>query len=254
MHKLSSGVPAHRPERRVTASADSAKISTSFAHEIHNPLDSLLNLLYLIKAEATLTPAGQHYLFLAQEEVRRISQITGEMLNQKRGLAIPENTNIGQLLRGVVDFYQSRFAALQIAVKTRYSSDGHAKVYAGQLRQVLSNLLLNAADATPAGGTLHARVSPAHEWSGRNRHGVRVTVGDNGCGIAAENLPRIFEPFFTTKGSGGSGMGLSLVRDVVRRHDGLLRVRSSTQPGHTGTVFTVFLPAQANEPSQSVAA
>jgi signal transduction histidine kinase len=119
---------------------------------------------------------------------------------------------------------------------------------------MLSNLLLNAAAATPAGGTLYARVSRAHEWSRKDRHGLRVTVADNGSGIAADNLSRIFEPFFSTKGSAGSGMGLSLVRDVVRRHDGLLRVRSSTQPGRSGTVFTVFLPVPANEPAQSIAA
>jgi signal transduction histidine kinase len=247
-------VDGQRPERRLTASADSAKTSASFAHEIHNPLDSLLNLLYLIRAEATLTATGHHYLLLAQEEVRRISQIVGEVLDQQRYRTRPEATDIVQLLRGVVDFYQARFAARQIAVKTRYGSEGHAEAYAGQLRQMLSNLLLNAADATPAGGTLYARVCRAHEWSGKNRHGVRVTVADTGSGIAVENLSLIFEPFFTTKGSAGSGMGLSLVRDVVRRHDGLLRVRSSTQPGRSGTVFTVFLPAHANAPVQSVAA
>jgi signal transduction histidine kinase len=243
-----------RPERRLAASADSARISAAFAHEIRNPLESLLNLLYLIETEATLTPTGHHYLFLAQEEVRRISQIAGEVLNQQRARIRPETTDVVQLLRGVVDFYQSRCASRQIEVKTRYCPEGHAKGYAGQLRQMLSNLLLNAAAATPAGGTLHARVCRAHEWSGKDRHGLRITVADNGSGIAVENLSRVFEPFFTTKGSAGSGMGLSLVRDVVRRHDGLLRVRSSTTPGHSGTVFTVFLPAQANEPAQSVAA
>jgi two-component system NtrC family sensor kinase len=247
-------VDGERPERRFAASVDLAKVSTALAHEVHNPLDSLLNLLYLIKTEATLTPAGHHYLFLAQEEVRRIAQIADEVLNWQRAPTRPETTDIMQLLRGVVDFYQSRFASRQIAVKTRYCPEGYARAYAGQLRQMLSNLLLNAADATPAGGTVYARVCQAHEWSGKSRHGVRVTVADNGSGIAVENLSRVFEPFFTTKGSGGSGMGLSLVRDVVRRHDGLLRVRSSTQPGHSGTVFTVFLPAQANEPAQTVAA
>ena len=119
---------------------------------------------------------------------------------------------------------------------------------------MLSNLLLNAADATQAGGTVCARVCRAHEWSGKHRYGVRVTVADNGSGIPLENLPRVFEPFFTTKGTEGSGMGLSLVRDVVGRHDGLLRVRSTTRPGRSGTVFMVFLPTQANDLRQSVAA
>lgn len=240
-----------RPERRATASADSARISTALAHEIHNPLDSLLSLLYLIEREATLTETGHHYLFLAQEEVRRISQISGEVLNRQRAW-IPERTDIVQLLRGVVEFYQSRFASRHIVVKTRYCPETHARAYNGQLRQMLSNLLLNAADATPAGGTVCARICRAHEWSGKRRYGVRVTVADNGSGIAHENLARIFEPFFTTKGAEGSGMGLSLVRDVVQKHDGLLRVRSITRPGRSGTVFAIFLPAP--EPLQGIAA
>ena len=83
----------------------------------------------------------------------------------------------------------------------------------------------------------------ARERSGKHRRGVRLTIADNGCGIAAEKLHGIFEPFFTTKGSGGSGLGLSLVRDVVQRHGGWLRVRSSTRAGHSGSVFAIFLPA-----------
>lgn len=239
-----------RPERRVDPSADSARSSAAFAHEIHNPLDSLLNLLFLIETEATLTAVGHHYLLLAQEEVRRISQISRDVLNQQRAAASPERTDIVQLLRGVVEFYQSRFASRHIAVKTRYCPETHARAYTGQLRQMLSNLLLNAADATQTGGTVFARVCRAHEWAGKHRYGVRVTVADNGSGIALENLQRIFEPFFTTKGTEGSGMGLSLVRDVVGRHDGMLRVRSNTRPGRSGTVFMVFLPAQANEASK----
>ena len=243
----------NRSERRATLLADSAKVSAALAHEIHNPLDSLLNLLYLIGREATLTPEGQHYLRLAQEEVRRISQISSDALHQRREVAPLEKTDIVHLLRGVVEFYQFRFASRQISVKTRYCSEFSARAYAGQLRQMLSNLLLNAADATPAGGTVCARVCQAHEWSGEQREGVRITVADNGSGIARENLLRIFEPFFTTKGNHGSGMGLPLVRDVVQQHDGLLRVRSSTRPGHSGTVFAVFLPAQA-VPSPAAAA
>jgi signal transduction histidine kinase len=247
-------VDGPKPERRATASAELVEACTALAHEIHNRVDSLLNLLYLIGAEATLTAAGHHYLLLAQEEVRRISQIASDVLNQQRARTRPESTNIVQLLRGVLDFYETRLASRQLVVKTRYCSDGHAKIYAGPLRQILSNLLLNAMDATPAGGTLYARVSRAHEWSGRKRQGVRVTIADDGSGIAVSALPQIFEPFFTTKGQTGCGIGLSLVRDVVQRHDGVLRVRSTTRRGRSGTVFTVFLPAQANEPSESIAA
>lgn len=96
---------------------------------------------------------------------------------------------------------------------------------------------------TTAGGQLHARISAARKWSGRQRYGLRVTFADNGCGIAAENLHRIMEPFFTTKGPGGSGLGLAIiVKDVVQEHGGTLRVRSSTIPGRSGSIFALFLP------------
>jgi two-component system, chemotaxis family, CheB/CheR fusion protein len=112
---------------------------------------------------------------------------------------------------------------------------------------MFSNLLLNAADAMPDGGKMQARISLAHEWSGRMRRGLRLTLADNGSGIAAKDLPRILDPFFSTKGAAGNGIGLSLVNNTVQKHHGVLHVRSSTRPGRSGTVFEVFLPAEGPE-------
>ena len=215
----------------------------SIAHEINNPLDSLLSLLYLIKAEATLTAKGHEYLALAQEEIHRLSEIARETMDKCRHKAAPECANVPQLLDGVITLYKTRLEARGITVKTRYCPDGNVPVLPRQLRQIFSNLLLNAVDAMPKGGKIHARVTTAHEWTGKERHGLRVTFADNGCGIPSDSLPRILEPFFTTKGFAGSGIGLSLVKDTVRDHGGALRVRSSTKPGRSGTVFTIFLPA-----------
>ena len=90
---------------------------------------------------------------------------------------------------------------------------------------------------------MHARISKAREWTGLNRHGLRVTFADNGCGISAEDLPKITEAFFTTKGAAGTGLGLALVKQTVDKHHGYLRVRSSTKPGLSGSVFAIFFPA-----------
>ena len=226
-----------------TAAREQGRLAASIAHEINNPLDSLLNLLYLVKAEANLTDKGHQYLTLAQEEVRRASQIAHEALHPFRDTAGPEDTNVPKLVGSVVDFYKPRLEARGISVDTRYCSDGNLSVYAGSLRQVFSNLLLNAADAMPAGGRMVARVSKAFDWSGRKRHGLRVTFADTGCGIPPEDRAKVLEPFFTTKGSRGSGLGLCLVTEVVRKHRGVLRVRSSTKSGRSGTVFSIFLPS-----------
>jgi signal transduction histidine kinase len=217
--------------------------AASVVHEINNPLNALLNLLYLVEREAMLTNKGRQYLMLAQQEVHRISDIAHTALNEVRQPATPQQTNLPQIMNSVLDLYRSRFDSRGISVKTRYSPRADLPVYAGRLRQIFSNLLLNAADAMPNGGRLHARVSAAHEWSGRKRRGLRVTFADTGFGIPADKLPKILSPFFTTKGSGGSGLGLSVVTDVVRQHRGVLRVRSSTKPGHSGSVFAIFLPA-----------
>lgn len=233
-------VDVQKSERSVRPSSDGHAGDASLAHEINNPLDSLLNLLYLIEVEAT--PAGRHYLALAQEEVHRISEIAHGAMNHFRSPAGPQDTNLPRLLCSVVDFYKARLNSQDIRVETRYCHGVDLPIDPGSLRQVFSNLLLNAAYAMPGGGRMHARVSMAREWTGLERHGLRVTFADNGCGITPADLPRITETFFTTKGSAGTGLGLALVKDTVEKYHGVLRVRSSTTPGRSGSVFAIFLP------------
>jgi two-component system, NtrC family, sensor kinase len=238
---MSVGIPS---DRRLTARAraPSKILSPSAAHDINNPLDSLLNLLYLIEAEANPSEKGRHYLALAKEEVRRISQIAHETLDKNKVGAVQERKKVGELFAAVLEFYRQRFDSSGITVQTHYSGNDNIPVYAEQLRRAFSNLLLNAVEAMPAGGNIQARVSASREWSGQHRSGVRLTVADNGSGINSNVLPHLFEHPFTTKPA-GHGMGLSLVTNVVEAHKGSLRVRSSTQRSRHGTVFNLFLPA-----------
>jgi signal transduction histidine kinase len=105
---------------------------------------------------------------------------------------------------------------------------------------VLANLIGNAIDATPAGGRIRIRIGRA--LSSRIGQHARITIADNGSGISKELRPRIFEPFFTTKADTGTGLGLWITHEILRKHRGSIRVRSSQAPGRSGTVFTVFLP------------
>jgi signal transduction histidine kinase len=229
-------------QRDSALSGAAAKGAASLAHEINNPLNVLLNLLYLTEQEASLTQKGSQYLLLAREEIDRISDIAHAALNGGGGRAAPKQTNVPQLLASVLDLYKSRLDSQDISIETRYPADGDLAVHGDRLRQAFSNLLLNAADAMPEGGRLYVRVSAAHEWSGQRRRGLRVLFADSGSGIAADKLRKISEPCFTTKASGGRGFGLSVVNDVVQQHQGVLRVRSNTKPGHSGSVFAIFLP------------
>ncbi len=216
-------------------------LSASAAHEINNPLDSLLNLPYLLESEP-LTEKGRRHLALAEEEVRRVSQIARESLGQHKVVAVAERTAIGELLAAVLELHRKRLESSGIAVKTHYSGDDNIRVCAAQLHQAFSNLLLNAVEAMPEGGTIHAKVYAAHEWCGQQREGVRVTIADDGSGIPKNMLPGVLQRFFTTKPC-GHGLGLSVVNDVMQKHKGSVHVRSSTQRGRHGTVFTLFFPA-----------
>ncbi|HEY1526837.1 MAG TPA: HAMP domain-containing sensor histidine kinase [Candidatus Angelobacter sp.] len=230
-----------QPENRPPPPENENGIVSSLAHEMNNPLEALHQLHYLIETEGTLREKGRQYLSLAREEVDRISQILHAAM-ELRDSGDPEDIDVPELLGSVLNFYRSRFAAQRISVHTRYGAAAHLSGYPHPLRQMCANLLLNAADAMPSGGKMYARIAPAHEWKGDHRNGLRLTFADTGSGIAAKTLARMWGPFFTTKGSAGNGIGLSLVKNTVQKHHGVLRVRSSTRFGHSGTVFSIFLP------------
>jgi signal transduction histidine kinase len=233
-----------RPARNPAAPESEANVAASFAHDINNPLQSLINLLHLMGTETALTGDARHYLGLAREEAQRISQIAHAAMDGFQNTPGPVDANVAEILHSVVQFYKSRFASQGITVSDHYCCpDGNLLVYPSALRQMFSNLLLNAADAMPNGGEIHTKVSSVHEWAGQQRRGLRVTFGDNGCGIAPDDLQKILEPFFTTKGASGNGIGLTLVQDTVQKHEGGLRIRSSTKAGRSGSIFSIFLPA-----------
>lgn len=220
------------PERR-----NNARLSASAAHEINNPLSSILNLLHLVEPEI-VSEKGRHYLRLVHEELCRVSQIAHQSLDSKKPVLVVERINVGELLDTLAELYKQRFDSSGIAIQTHCSPNIFLRTHGTQLRQVITNLLLNAVDAMPAGGAIQVRVAGGHEWGGEERSGIRVTIADNGVGIAPDMFPHIFHHQFTTK-PGGHGIGLSVVKEFVERNKGLLRVRSS---GH-GTVFSLFVPS-----------
>jgi signal transduction histidine kinase len=123
-------------------------------------------------------------------------------------------------------------------------------VYAGELRQIAANLLGNALDATSRNGRIFLRERIATDWS-TGRQGIRITVADTGHGMDTDTLHRAFDAFFSTKSSTGTGLGLWVIKEIIGKHAGRIRVRSSQKPLHRGTVFTVFLPEIASLPSAS---
>jgi two-component system, NtrC family, sensor kinase len=218
------------------------RLAASIAHEINNPLEAVTNLLYLLGQEQALPESSRGYLALAQRELGRVAQISRQTLNFSRETTGPVGTRIDNVLEEVLSLYSRRIAEKDLRVERQYDCDEQAVVYPGEMRQVFSNLIINAVDASAPRGRLRLRIRNGHSWADPGVRGIRATVGDNGCGIDPEIHRRLGEPFFTTKGQRGTGLGLWVTRSIVLRYGGEIHLRSSVAPGRHGTVFSVFLP------------
>jgi signal transduction histidine kinase len=138
--------------------------------------------------------------------------------------------------------YQGRFVNCMVDLTRRYRALRSITCFDGEMRQVLSNLIGNAIDALPFRGRLIVRTRDATHWP-TGRQGVLITIADSGSGMTPATIARIFEPFFTTKGINGTGLGLWVSREIVARHQGILRARSRHAAHNSGTVFQLFLPS-----------
>jgi signal transduction histidine kinase len=215
----------------------------SAVHEVNNPLDALLNLLCMVESDAGLSERSRENLRMAQAEVRRISNIAHAAMKQFHTSEAATESDVGGLLASVLKLHTAKLEDAGISVVQRYRYRATLLVFPALMRQVFNNLLLNAIDAMPNGGRLHVHVAFAHEWLGWKRTGLRVTIADNGSGIAQSVLHRVKEPFFTTKGAAGNGMGLAVVQEIIRQHSGVFKIRSCAIPGRSGTVMAIFIPS-----------
>ena len=218
------------------------RLSATIAHEIQNPLDAVTNLLYLIEQTGGLPSAVGEYAHLAQEEVARISQITRQLLSFNREAPQPAPVDVSGVIENVIGLFGPKLASAGVTVKTDYETRGKVFGLPGELRQVFSNLIGNAVEATPKGGRIQVRVMDGVDWLDPSRHGVRVIIADNGSGIPSSARAGLFTPFFTTKGEKGTGLGLWVSKGIVEKHEGSMRFRSSRDGMRRGTTFSVFLP------------
>ena len=220
------------------------RLAASIAHEINNPLESVTNLLYLARTSHALGEV-QGYLDTAERELRRVSIISNQTLRFYKQSSSPTIISCGDLFGEVLSIYQGRLVNSHINVEKRKRATRPAECFEGEIRQVLNNLIGNAIDAMhPSGGRLLVRSREGTNWK-TGRAGLVLTVADTGPGMPPLTLKKIFEAFYTTKGIGGTGLGLWVSKEIVDRHHGTLHVRSSQDEGHSGTVFTLFLPFDA---------
>jgi PAS domain S-box-containing protein len=234
--------------RRTEKLAATGRLAASIAHEINNPLEAVTNCLFLI-GSSRLDARSQEYLRMAQQELDRVTHITTQTLRFYRQSTRPVESNVNELLDGVITLYEPRLRSYSISIDRQYRDVPTVHAYEGEIRQVLANFIGNAIDAMHRdGGRLTLRSS-----SGRDpRSGVEglyVTVADTGCGMDAATRARIFEPFFSTKGVTGTGLGLWVSQTILEKHGGRVSVRSRVHhrpDGPAGTVFRIFLPLQSS--------
>jgi PAS domain S-box-containing protein len=230
--------------RRSEKLAATGRLAASISHEINNPLEAITNLLFLLRNFCPLEEQAQRYVSMAEHEARRISEITQQTLRFYRQSTLPARTNMGELLDSVLSLFQVRLNTLGIRVEREYDPAMDLFCFAGEVRQVIANLVGNAIDATSSGGRLIVRARRSRNWKDSLHEGVRITVADTGTGIEAQLRHRIFEAFFTTKEETGTGLGLWVSHEIILKHQGLVHLRSrDTASGHpTGTVFQIFFP------------
>jgi signal transduction histidine kinase len=207
------------------------RLLASIAHEINNPLEAISNLLYLGQRHLSNLDEVARCLRMAEEELQRVADITKQILHFHRDTKTFQEVRLEDVLESIVSLYRNRLETRQIQIVRQYRSRASILAHPGELRQAFANLVANAIDAMPHGGRLTLRLRDTHHCK------PSVTIADQGQGIAPEALPHLGELLFTTKGEGGTGFGLWVTYQILKKYGASVRVHSSTRQGRSGTTF-----------------
>jgi PAS domain S-box-containing protein len=231
--------------RRTEKLAAAARLAATVSHEINNPLEAVGNLIFLAKNHPDAPDKVTEQLQLAEKELARVSHITRQTLGFYRESVSATPIHLPTLVESVLTLYSNKLQIKQIKVQLAFEDCPAITGLAGEIQQLVSNIISNAIDAAPASGNLKIYAAPVNLPGGRS---IQLRIEDDGPGVAPENLSRIFEPFFTTKKDVGTGLGLWVCKEIAERHGGSVQVQSDYGKGAT---FTILLPYQENRPRDS---
>jgi PAS domain S-box-containing protein len=219
--------------RRTEKLAAAGRLAATIAHEVNNPLEAVMNLIFLARNEPN-QPERNHLLEMADKELQRVSHITRQTLGFYRDSGRAVKVDLCEVVNSVLDVFQGKLKSK--GVQAHFEVRGETVVYGapGEITQVVSNLVSNAIDASPPGSSIRVRVR-------RRPERAVLVVSDHGMGVPSAAKSKVFEPFFTTKKDVGTGLGLWISRRIVESHGGTIRFRSSNGSKATGTVFRVSL-------------
>ena len=228
--------------RTLQTLAAAAQHSAAVMHEINNPLESIVNLAYLAKAGAEEPDTVREYMTLMEVELANLVRIARQTLSFYKPSGTLQTFDVTTLAESALRLHRHKLSGQKIQINKDLVGEAKVRAHAGEMLQVLSNLILNAIEALPMSGVLRVRV-----WKCPRE--VHVVVADNGNGVPEDALGRIFEPFVTYK-ENGTGLGLSISKSIIESYRGRIGVRSSVRPGRTGTVFRISLPLEP--PTESI--
>ena len=211
------------------------RMTSVVAHEINNPLEAIVNLLYLLNDRVKEDETARGYIESAESELQRISGITKQTLRwSKESVQKPQSRTAGYLFKDILQLFAGKIRNREVKVLIEGGEEVAVYGALGQISQVMANLISNAIQAVPVGGEIGLS---AKEDGGM----TEIKVRDNGHGMNDEALRHLFEPFYSTKGDLGNGLGLYISYEIVERHGGSLLVKS--QVG-IGTEIRVRLPVR----------
>jgi two-component system NtrC family sensor kinase len=225
--------------------AATGRMAHTIAHEINNPLEAITNLVYLLQGSLDKPELAHRYLESTAAELARVSRIARQILAFNRESSSPVEIRIGELVDDVLALNNRALVDKELHLRKDWDTSLLIEGFPAQLRQVFSNLVRNAIEASFPKGEIRINISPTSLGRDLTKPAVRVTVADKGIGILPENMKRIFDAFFTTKDLKGSGVGLWLSSSIVQQHGGYIRARSCSRPSKSGTCLSVVLPCRA---------
>ena len=207
-------VRLHKVEKMAAA----GQLAASMAHEINNPLSSVTNALYLLGRLPELGTSAQSLIDIGSSELARVSRIVKQSLAYYREGVEARSLDLSSIVNESLTIFSEKLKRAGIELKSKNGNGMLLIGFPDELRQVLDNLLLNAAEAMPTGGRLNVSVHPSIDWkmNHQTRKGMRLTIADTGCGIPSELRERIFEPFFTTKSDKATALACGFCRASLR--------------------------------------
>jgi PAS domain S-box-containing protein len=238
--------------RKAEKLATAARLSATVAHEINNPLEAVINLVFLSKTMANDRPEIIAQLDLAEKELDRVAHIARQTLGFYRESTLPARLEVVPLIDSVLNIYSNKLRAKDVHAECNAQGCPPIVTVSGELKQIVANLVSNAIDAVSPGGhiTIASRCTDCP--TGRM---LEIAVEDDGPGVSPEHADRIFEPFFTTKKDVGTGLGLWVAREIAERLGGSLTLRpANASNGHGGAAFVLQLPCTPDPiPTQTTA-